>query len=1042
METAGLHPVRPRCDDATDPLGVDSPAPRLSWQLAATGRDQGQTAYRIRVCTNASRLAAGDADLWDSGRVRSGGCTHVAYAGKPLATGMQCHWAVQVWDRDGNASDWSTPARFEMGLLAPDDWRAAWIGVDTSEPTVAPDLDGCPWIWCATDAGEPPRRATFRFTLRLATPPQQAWFALTADHRFALSVNGLDVARGTYWRVPQLVDIAPFLRTGENHLEVDVARGTSAAGLLGRLRLHGPGGAVADQTVDASWQACGPDGHWQSARVVAGNGDAPWGRLVAPTPPAPCPHLRRSFLLEAPVARARLYASALGLYELWLNGHRVGNDQLTPGWTDYGKRVCYQTYDVTDLLRPGENVLGAILGDGWYAGDVAIFGRHLYGPYPLRLRAQLHLCGPIADGGGAATTWCVSTDGAWRGSAGPIRTADLLMGERQDARFALEGWDEPGFKDDDWLAVDSKSDPGVAMTAQIGPPVRAVQRRHPVARTQADPGVWIFDLGQNLVGRVRLRLRGPAGTCVILRFAEMLQADGHLYTENLRSARQTDIYTLRGRGEETFEPRFTCHGFRYVEVRGCAEAPRLDELTAIVLQSDAPPVGQFACSDARVTQLQRNIVWSARGNFVSVPTDCPQRDERMGWTGDAQVFVATACWNFDASSFWRKWLIDVEDAQRPSGAFTDVAPHVGFLGAGTAGWGDAGVIVPWTLYLHYGDTEVIDRHYPAMVRWIAYLEAESPTLVRPAQGYGDWLSVGADTPKDVLATAYFAYDAALLARMAAATGRRQDARRFTGLFERVRAAFQQAFVQADGRVHGDTQTGYALALHMDLLPPHLRAAAAAHLVADIRARGWHLSTGFLGVSYLNPALTAAGYADIAHRLLRQEDYPSWLHPLRHGATTMWERWNSYTREGGFGDIGMNSFNHYALGSIGDWLYRDVAGIAPDPERPGFAHVIVRPQPGPDLTWARAEYLSVRGRIVSGWRRDHGRLELEVEIPPGSEATVHLPTLSATLVTESGLPAAQAEGVRSLGQLAGWALFRIGSGTYRFSAPLVDGDALA
>jgi alpha-L-rhamnosidase len=718
-----------------------------------------------------------------------------------------------------------------------------------------------------------------------------------------------------------------------------------------------------------------------------------------------------------------LYATALGLYEMRLNGRRVGDAVFTPGWTDYRKRVYYQSYDVTRQVRAGTNVLGAILADGWACGYVGLGGRDRYGLGRPRLRAQLHL--EYADG----TREVVGTDASWKGSEGPIREADLLMGESYDARRAMPGWDAPGFRDAGWGAVTVDDPPGAPrIQAHPGVPVRRVMTLPARSVTEPKPGVFVFDLGQNIVGWARLALAGPAGTTVRLRFAEVLNPDGTLYTTNLRGARCADSYTLRGGGREVWEPRFTFHGFRYVEVTGTSGRPPTDAITGVVVHSDTPPTGSFECSSPLVNRLQKNIEWGQRGNFLEVPTDCPQRDERLGWTGDAQAFARTASHNMDVGAFFTKWMVDLEDAQRPNGAFTDVAPFVA-AGAGTAGWGDAGVVIPWTLFQVYGDTRVLAQHYGALERWIAYLEKESNGLLRPARGYGDWVAAGSRTPTDVIATAYFAYAASLVAKMARAVGRDADARRYEALFGRVRDAFNRAYVSPDGRIKGDTQTCYVLALHMDLLPEALRPTAVRRLVSDIESRGWHLSTGFLGTPYLLPVLTRFGETGVAYRLLLQETYPSWLYPVKKGATTIWERWDGITPEGRFQDPGMNSFNHFAFGVVGEWLYRDVAGI--DTDGPGFRRIVIRPRPAQGLTWARATYRSIRGPIESGWRRDGGRLTLTVTLPANTTATIHVPAANPRAVTESGRSASNAPGLRYRGQAQGCAVFEAGSGTYRF-----------
>ena len=704
--------------------------------------------------------------------------------------------------------------------------------------------------------------------------------------------------------------------------------------------------------------------------------DAPLAGLI------PSPYLRTTLRLDGRVRRARIYATALGLYELHLNGARVGDRLLTPGWTDYDRRVQYQTYDVTALLREGDNALGAILAPGWYSGYVGFGGacRH-YGSRP-----QLLLQGLVEYQDGRVQTF--ASDGAWKATTGPILHGDLLMGEHYDATAELPGWDAPGYDDTQrvpgWRPVATVPLGTLPLVADRAEPIQVVDQLIPVSIAEPSPGVHVFDLGQNIAGWVRLRARGPAGTVVRLRFAEILSPDGQLYTDNLRSARATDIYVLAGGGaEEVYEPRFTFHGFRYVELTGLPGKVSAETVIGIAVASNTPQVGSFRCSSSLVNQLQRNIEWGQRGNFLSIPTDCPQRDERLGWLGDAQAFVGTACCNADVAAFFTKWMVDVEDAQSPAGAFPDVAPRLTDLADGSPAWADAGVIVPWTIYRRYGDTAIVRRHYAAMARYMDYLLRANPSYLRVGRlnnSFGDWLAIGADTPSDVLATAYWAYDARMMAEMAVAIGEAEGAALYAEQFERIKAAFIAAYVDVEGHVAGRTQTAYLVALHMDLLPAELRAAAAGHLVADIRARDWHLSTGFVGVGYLCPVLAETGHLDVAYRLLLNETFPSWGYSIREGATTIWERWDGFTREHGFQTAAMNSFNHYSLGSVGDWLYRYVAGIDTDPAAPGYAAIVIRPRPGGGLTFAEATYRSMYGPIAVSWHLQDGTFSLDLTLP--------------------------------------------------------------
>ncbi len=771
---------------------------------------------------------------------------------------------------------------------------------------------------------------------------------------------------------------------------------------------------------------------WIGASLVGGR----WTTI-------PAPFLRRAFTLNAPVAQARLYITALGLYECSINGQRVGRDFFTPGWTDYRQRVQYQVYDVTDFLHEGDNVIGVILGDGWYCGHVAWAGRQNYGDRP-KLLAQLMIT--HADG----STQTIASNRSWRYAFGPILESDILHGESYDARLEMPGWNMPGFDDSSWQPAELFAAPDIALVAMRGPTVQRHEElrpiQPPIAFRSHQATRWVFDLGQNMVGWVRLRVRGPAGATVTIRHAEVLNPDGTIYTANLRSARATDHYTLRGDGEEIWEPRFTFHGFRYVELSGYPGVPDIDAVTGIVVHSAAPPTGEFSCSDPLINQLQHNIVWGQKGNFLEVPTDCPQRDERLGWTGDAQVFIRTAAFNMNVAPFFTKWTQDLEDAQSPEGAYPPVAPLAGVSGLTDGGpaWADAGIICPWTIYLCYGDARLLETHYPSMQRFLAYLERSSRDFIRCYEdypgfrGFGDWLAldgsgkVDGGTTKDLIGTAFFAYCARLMSRIAAILGHQRDAVRYRRLFERVRQAFIKRYVTGAGRVAGETQTGYVLALHFDLLPPELRPAAADALARDILNRDTHLATGFVGTPYLPHVLTAVGRIDLAYALLFQRTWPSWLYPVTQGATTIWERWDGWTHDKGFQDPGMNSFNHYAYGAIGEWLYSTVAGIDTDPDQPGYRHLILRPRPGGGLTAAHAALDTMYGRAVSAWRIDDHRFTWEIVVPPNTTATAYVPAPEGTPVQESGVPAEEAEGVTLVQRDAETAVYRLASGAYTFT----------
>jgi len=787
----------------------------------------------------------------------------------------------------------------------------------------------------------------------------------------------------------------------------------------------------------ARWIAADPE-------IINHDPEAVVPTLTEPGTPA---LFRKEFDVPGPVRRAILYATARGLFRLRLRGRRVGEDIFAPEWTDYDKRIQYRAYDVTALVGRGRNVLAGMLGDGWWSGYVGWQEtRARYGSLENSLLVQLE----VELAGGERLT--VGTDDTWRCNTGPILSSDFMMGETYDARRERTGWDRTDFISRGWLSALEVAAPAVPLVAQRSEPVRVVDSIVPISRQEIRPGVFIYDLGQNISGWVRLRFNSaPAGTRVQLRHGERLNPDGTLYTENLRRATATDVYICKGGGEEDWEPRFTFHGFQYIELTGWPGVPGSNAVTGCVVHSNTAPAGWFECSHAGVNRLWLNGLWSQRDNFLAVPTDCPQRDERLGWMGDAQVFLRTASYNMDVAGFFTKWMIDVEDAQTPEGIFPDTAPRLregeNFIGlgnlGGSAGWADAGVIIPYTIWRVYGDRRILERHYPAMVKWVDWIAKHNPNGLRVnqlANNYGDWLCIPSDTSfgthspmKNLLATAYWADNCTKLARIARELGREEDAKRFQKMFEQVRAAFQKEWLEPSGRITTDTQTGYLLALAFDLLPENLRPAAAEHLVENIKALDWHLSTGFIGISHLNPQLTLAGHADVAYRLLLRDDYPSWLYPVKHGATTIWERWNGWTEKEGFFNPQMNSFNHYSLGSVGEWLFRHVAGIELDPEVCGFQRFVLRPCIGPGLDFARANYHTMHGEIASGWKRAGKQLTWTIRVPANTTARVHVPSEPGTAVTEGGGPIEKADGVRVAGREGKFLVCEAGSGEYTFAS---------
>ena len=773
-------------------------------------------------------------------------------------------------------------------------------------------------------------------------------------------------------------------------------------------------------TWDATGQSCEPArARFEIGLLEPGDWSAKW--ISTPMvgtgwsgPPVPV--MRKQFRIDKPVKSARLYSTAAGVYDAHINAQRISDDYFRPGWTDYLKRIQYQCYDVTSQLRVGENVIATLLGDGWYAGRLAHLERSMqYGDRPA-LFQQLE----ITHTDGSMTT--VVTDDSWHWCQSGIISSDMLQGEEFDARLELPGWGEPGF-DQPVQAVVRVDAPSPLIVAQPNESVRVVKEIAPVAEPKPVSGAWnqaatMFDMGQNFAGIVRLKVKGPRGATIKLRYGEMLQANGSLYVENLRGARATDMYTLRGDpAGEVWQPRFTFHGFRYVEVSAHGRwrrddvSPKLEAftretVTGLVLMSDTAPTGSFECSDPLLNQLQSNIQWGQRSNFLEAPTDCPQRDERLGWTGDAQIFAPTAAFNMDVAAFFTKWAIDGDDAQFDDGRFPAVVPHLAGVVDNDAGpgWSEARIICPWTIYRAYGDRRILERHYTQMKKWIDWQASTvNPAGLRCADkcghfaGFSDWLSLDSTwqsttsaTPRDFIGTAYFAYASGMMSDIANVLGRSSDADTFAGYRQRAITAFNNEYVTNNGRLSVQTQTAYLMALSWDLLPETLRPVAFERLMALFQERDWHLSTGFLGTPLICPVLTRFGRADLAYKVLMQKDYPGWLFPVTNGATTMWERWNSWTPDKGFGDAGMNSFNHYAYGAVGMWMYETIAGLRADRVITAHAHLELRPLPGGNLTHASATLHTLRGPATSSWKIEAGRFKYRCVVPPNASATLVMP----------------------------------------------------
>ena len=1051
------------------PLGVETLRPQLSWRIETRRRGMRQSAYQIEVANSAEALIADHADLWDSGRVASDVSIGVRYSGAALISRQRCFWRVRIWAENGTACTVSDVAWWEMGLLDPSDWSGQWLA---AEDEIMRDDRATGFGWVRGPA--PTRHDTAKFRLRFSVPvPAEAVLFITANGKFDLWIDGdasksppadpltiglrptteisMPLAAGTHVLAvsidatdPRLEafcfrggaigfpgsEIAPFLRIRLNDGRI--------------LRLNNKGWKTALSSTK-NWQSLEfADGHWTEAVPAGGPHPEPWPKQTAIL-------LRRAFSISKRVDRARIYATALGAYELHLNGRRVGDALLEPECSDFSKRILYRAYDVTGQIINGENALGAVIGDGWYASFMAAVGRYPWSNAPRCLLAQLELT--FADG----SREVIASGPGWCTSRAPIGASEIYDGEYYDARLEQPDWSTAGFSASQWRAAEIARAPSVALTAHISPPIRRETTLRARAITQPRTGVFVFDFGQNFAGWCRLKARGPAGTVVEMRFGELLKNNAEVEQANLRLARATDTYILRGDpAGETFEPHFTYHGFRYVQVTGFPGTPMTDNLEGIVIHSDLKFTGKLSIDNALIQQFWHNTQWSQRSNFMGLPTDCPQRDERLGYLGDANVFWDAAAFNMDVAAFTRRFMRDVRDAQSAVGAFADFSPaafrlvkhkdgmldilpgwvdaNIGVEIGASPGWADAGVTLPWTMWQRYGDTGIIEENWHAMVLYLRFIHDSNPDFIwRNNRGadFGDWLALDskdpwdATTPKDLVATAMWAHSVSCMAEMAEATGRGEEARKYRAIGAMIACAFQNTFIAADGAVGNDSQTGYILALRYDLVPDGLRAATAAKLAANITKRGTLLSTGFLGTPNSLDVLADAGYSELVYSLLLRTDRPSWGHMIARGATTIWESWN-----GDSSDVAVGSLNHYALGAVCGFLFRRIAGIAP--LEPGFRKIEVRPVLDPRVKRGGGEYESVLGKISTQWeQRDGGRFSLELTVPPNSTAMVYLPATQRMTVTEGGQALSDIRDSSEIRRTSDQAIVEVGSGIYRF-----------
>jgi alpha-L-rhamnosidase len=1048
-----------RCESLVNPQGIDVVQPRLSWILQSKERAQIQFAYQVLVASSAAKLKAGQGNLWDSGRVVSPQSVLVPYGGKHFFSHQAAFWKVRVWSDEKTVSAWSAPARWTMGLLKLEEWRAKWIGLDEEEITKY--LTSPNWIW--HPGGNPAVAAPletnwFRKEITIPTdrPIKRAIYEYTGDDECRGWLDEFDLGARNNPRAVKWNDITTRLEPGRTYVFGLVGRnaGTNQnpAGIIGSLVIEfETGDPIVVRTDDgwkvsrefhAGWNRPGfDDSGWTTSQILGPAGMAPWGPTrTAEERKYPARWLRKEFAVEKKIQRATVNYSGLGSSELYLNGQKVGDAVLSPALSQYNQRAFYVTHDVTAWLRRGDNAIGAVLGGGRFASDRSrvYTGTVNFGWPKLLLHLRIeHTDGSVRE---------IVSDESWQLTTdGPIRASGEYDGEEYDARRELAGWNRIGYDDSTWQPAQLVAAPTTQLSAQMLAPIRVTKTLQPIAMREVQPGVYVYDLGRNLVGWARLNVRGPAGQIVRLRFAETVNPDGTLNRANLRSAKATDTYTLKGSGREVWEPRFTYHGFRYVELTGYPGRPTLRTIEGRVVNDDLRRAGEFACSNELLNQIYHNVLWGTRGNYRSIPTDCPQRDERQGWLGDRSAGARGETYLFDVANFYAKWTQDISDAQRDSGSLPDVAPAFWSIYSDNVTWSSTLIIAPDFIHRQYGDAAPIANRYASAKKWLTHMNQFVTNGIIARDNYGDWCvppespvlihtkDPARQTDKTLLATAYYFQNLRLMERYATMLGSATDANAFATQAAETKAAFNQRFLNREkGYYDNGTQTSSVLPLAFDLVPDGFRDRVFARLVDNLTNEfHGHIGTGLIGGQYLCRVLSDHGRADLVYEMATKTSYPSWGYMVANGATTIWELWNGNTA-----DPTMNSGNHVMLvGDLMVWYHEYVAGIAADPAQPGFKHIVMKPHLVGDLTWARASHQSPYGMIRSEWRRSkaaapNARLQWHVEIPANTTATVYVPALSKRIVTESGKSLGQASGVKFLRHEADRIVLQLASGNYR------------
>jgi alpha-L-rhamnosidase len=1044
------QPQNLRCEYRINPLGIDDPRPRFYWYVNDTNRAAIQTAYHILVASNPKLLKRDIGDVWDSDKIKSSQSAHVTYQGPPLESRKKYFWKVRTWDKQDTPSAWSETASWEMALLSKDDWKAKWIGMDIIAEPSALEKYG---KWIGLPESQPVNKAVYfrkSFVIPENKTARKAILIIYGNKNSygRFSINGKSFGENKFSDESQIFDLSKSIIRGQNLLTFSLSRtdGINCELIFSMEIIYSDGSVeyiYSDKDCKVSgriitgWDRPGyNDSHWADSRVIKSFSieDLEWLRSSRPAPRSTL--IRKEFTTSGKIKKARAYVTGLGNYKLFVNGNPVSDDLLSPGWTDYPKRIQYQVYDITPMLSRGNNAAGMILGNMWWSSGLGWAGGTQYSSGPVRGFCQIE----IEYANGSSLT--VVTDETWKAHLSPIVENTIYHGETYDARLEIKGWANPDLDQSGWSDVKIFTEQNdVMLSAESGPPIRIMQEIQPVSITEEEPGKFVFDMGINMVGFVRLKVQGEAGTKITLRFAELLHNDGTVAQENLRSAKATDYYILKGTGEEIWHPWFTYHGFRYVQMEGFPGTPVKETLTGLQIYSSAPVTGKFECSNELLNRIWQNILNGQKGNMYSVPTDCPQRDERLGWTGDAQMFAPTANYNMNMAPFFTKWVRDMTDSQTEEGWICDVNPAIVVGGPGKPAWGDAITVVPWMVYKFYADTKILENSYEAMKAWVEYMRRESKDNLYIFDdngwgGYGDWIAV-VGSPRAPISAAYYYYSTSLLARAARVLGKSEDAEIYTTLASEIAKAFNKKYLNTKTFNYPQaTQTANLLPVAFGITPDEYRKQVVNNIASNVINRNRHPSTGFLGTGCILPVLSDFGYHDLAYEVAIQSTYPSWGYMVQKGATSIWELWNSDTEI----PDQMNSRNHFALGSVGEWYYAYLAGIRPDPENPGFKHSIIAPIPPDGLVWAEGKTETVYGTISCNWYRTDNGLKIDISIPANTWSTVKLPVKgmispgiseNGSLIYTNGSPLNLPEEIKFIEALEDVIIFEIGSGDYSF-----------